>query len=69
MQTCLNYNFEATKCHFSRNKSSITELFPMAPSDEVEVGRSHILKDPGRLNKVRRKKGKKAKRASLGAPW
>ena len=67
MQTCLNFNFEATRCHFPRNKSSITELFPMAPGNEVEVGRSHILKDLGELNKIRRKKEKERKQRGL--PW
>ena len=66
MQTCLNFNFEATKCHFPKNKSSITELFPMAPGNEVEVGRSHILKDLGELNKIRRKKEKERKQR---LPW
>ena len=66
MQTRLNFNFEATKCHFPKNESSITELFPMAPGNEVEVRRSHILKDLGELNKMR-KKGKERKQRGL--PW
>lgn len=40
----------------------------MAPGNEVEVGRSHILKDLGELNKMR-KKGKEVKWASLVAHW